>query len=426
MKILVIGSGGREHALVWKLAQSPRVKKIFCAPGNAGIAQEAECVPINADDIQGLLAFALTEEIDLTIVGPELPLSLGIVDTFQDEHLNIFGPSVKAACLESSKVFAKEFCLKHKIPTPKAVFFDDIKQAVAYVETQNKPMVIKADGLAAGKGVLICQDKNEGLDALKNIMVARSFGDAGNKVVIEEFIEGEELSFIAISDGETILPLASSQDHKRALDNDLGLNTGGMGAYSPASILTQDLHDQIMHDIMQPVIKGMAAQGTPFIGILYAGIMIKNNVPYVLEFNCRFGDPETQPILMRLNTDLLDIIESAVSGYLASWKLDWKPDSAVCVVMAAEGYPGRYEKGRKINGLNEVENLPGVKVFHAGTLQENNQIVTNGGRVLGVTALGEDINIAVRNAYAAVEKISWEGVHYRKDIGKRALGGKNG
>ncbi len=421
MRILVVGGGGREHALVWKLAQSPRAKKIFCAPGNAGIAQEAACVPIQADDVKGLLAFAVSEDIDLTIVGPEMPLSLGIVDAFQEQHLNIFGPSWKGACLECSKVHTKEFCLKHKIPTASAVIFDNIDEASNYVKSQNKPMVIKADGLAAGKGVLICKNKDEGLNALETIMVARSFGDAGNKVIIEEFLEGEELSFIAISDGHTILPLATSQDHKRALDNDLGLNTGGMGAYSPAPVLTQDMHDQIMTNIMQPVIKGMEAQGSPYVGILYAGLMIKEGIPYVLEFNCRLGDPETQPILMRLNTDLLDVIESAVDGYLANWKLDWNPQPAVCVVMSAEGYPGRYEKGRVIQGLDRVGALEGVKVFHAGTRQSGNQIVTDGGRVLGVTGLGDDIGKAIQNTYAAVEKITWNGAHYRKDIGQKAL-----
>lgn len=421
MKVLVIGGGGREHAIVWKLASSPKVGKIYCAPGNAGIARTATCVPIKADDIEGLLEFAKKERIDMTVVGPEAPLTLGIVDVFKRSGLRIFGPTREAAVIEGSKVFAKEFCLRHNIPTAASATFTDIKEARAYLVKQQMPVVIKADGLAAGKGVIICNDVAQGSAALEEIMIARAFGDAGNKVVIEEFLHGEEASFIAISDGKNVLPLATSQDHKRVFDDDKGANTGGMGAYSPAPVVTAEVHERVMKKIMVPAVGGMAKDGREFVGVLYAGLMIRNGEPKVLEFNCRFGDPETQPIMMRLKTDLVDVMEAAVNGTLNNIELEWDGRPAVCVVLAAGGYPGGYEKGAHIKGLSEAASLADTAVFHAGTSEKEGSCVTNGGRVLGVTALGNDIASAIRNAYDAVGKISWEGMHFRRDIGKRAL-----
>lgn len=421
MKVLVIGGGGREHALAWKLASSPRVKRIYCAPGNAGIARTATCVPIKADDIEELLEFAKKEKIDMTVVGPEAPLTLGIVDVFKRSGMRIFGPTSEAAVLEGSKVYAKEFCNRHGIPTAASATFTGIKDARTYLAKQQMPVVIKADGLAAGKGVMICKDMTEASAALEEIMVERAFGDAGNRVVIEEFLHGEEASFIAISDGRNVLPLATSQDHKRVYDDDRGPNTGGMGAYSPAKVVTAEVYDRVMKKIMVPAVGGMAKDGREFVGVLYAGLMIRNGEPKVLEFNCRFGDPETQPIMMRLKTDLVDVMEAAVNGTLNKIELEWDSRPAVCVVLAAQGYPGSYEKGSSIRGLNEADGLADTAVFHAGTTEKEGVVVTSGGRVLGVTALGEDIASAIKNAYAAVEKISWEGMHYRKDIGRRAL-----
>jgi len=421
MKILVVGSGGREHALVWKLRQSPRVKALFCAPGNAGIAKDAACVSIAADDISGLASFAKKEDVDLTIVGPELPLTMGIVDVFKRSGLKIFGPTKEASVIESSKVFAKEFCLRHKIPTARSAIFADIKEARTYLLKQQMPIVIKADGLAAGKGVIICKDMGEASAALEDIMVNRAFGEAGNNVVIEEYLQGEEASFIVLSDGRHILPLASSQDHKRAFDDDRGPNTGGMGAYSPAPVVTQKLHERVVEQIMLPAIRGMAEEGLPFMGVLYAGLMIRDGNPSLLEFNCRFGDPETQPIMMRLKSDLVDVIEAAIDGKLNQVDLKWDPRPAVCIVLASGGYPGDYEKGRVIRGLPEVNQLCDVVAFHSGTAIKDGEYVTNGGRVLGVTAIGDDIPRAIKNAYDAVLKVSWEGMHYRRDIGQRAL-----
>jgi phosphoribosylamine--glycine ligase len=421
MKILVIGGGGREHALVWKLASSPRVKKIYCAPGNAGIAKMATCVPIKADDIEGLLDLTKKEKIDMTVVGPEAPLTLGIVDVFKRSGMKIFGPTREAAVLEGSKVFAKDFCNRHGIPTAASATFTDIKEARTYLLKQQMPVVIKADGLAAGKGVMICKDMTEASKALEEIMVEKAFGDAGNKVVIEEFLHGEEASFIAISDGKSVLPLATSQDHKRVFDDDKGPNTGGMGAYSPAPVVTAEVYDRVMKKIMVPAVNGMAKDGRAFVGVLYAGLMIRNGEPKVLEFNCRFGDPETQPIMMRLKTDLVDVMEAAVNGTLNKIELEWDSRPAVCIVLAAQGYPGSYEKGSLIHGLDDADGLTDTAVFHAGTTVTEGGVVTSGGRVLGVTALGGDIASAIKNAYAAAGKISWEGMYYRKDIGKRAL-----
>ncbi len=421
MKILVIGGGGREHALVWKLARSPKAEKIFCAPGNAGIAKLAECVPVRAEDVEGILAFAKKESIDLTVVGPEVPLAKGIVDDFKRSGLRIFGPTGEAAVIEGSKVFAKEFCMRHGIPTASSETFTDIKEARSYLLKHPMPVVVKADGLAAGKGVVICKDVTEASAALEEIMVERAFGDAGSKVVIEEFLHGEEASFIAISDGRNVLPLATSQDHKRVFDDDKGPNTGGMGAYSPAPVVTPEVHDSVMKEIMTPVVRGMAEEGREFTGVLYAGLMIKDGRAKVLEFNCRFGDPETQPIMMRLKTDLVDVIEAAIGKRLNSVRLEWDARPAVCVVMAAGGYPGDYEKGSVIKGLAQADELPDTAVFHAGTAAKDGEYVTNGGRVLGVTATGSGISEAINNAYSAVSMITWEGAHYRHDIGRRAL-----
>ncbi|NPA48665.1 MAG: phosphoribosylamine--glycine ligase [Thermodesulfobacteria bacterium] len=421
MKILVVGGGGREHALCWKFAQSPLVEKVFCAPGNAGIAQDAECVPIKVDDFEALADFAEKEGVTFTIVGPEDPLAKGIVDYFESRGLKIFGPSAKAAQIEGSKVFAKELMAKYGIPTAAFEVFDDPDQALAYVEKKGAPLVVKADGLAAGKGVIVCHTMEEAREAVKKIMVEKAFGEAGNRVVIEECLVGEEASFMILTDGKTLLPLPTSQDHKPLLDGDKGPNTGGMGAYSPAPVVTEELSQTIMETIMRPVIEGLAKEGIPYKGVLYAGLMITDGKPYVLEFNCRFGDPECQPLMMRIKSDLAALINDALAGNLAGKTLEIDERAAVCVVMASGGYPGKYEKGKVIHGLEEAEKIPGVKVFHAGTARRNGQYVTNGGRVLGVTALGSDIPEAIDLAYEAVEKIHWEGVHYRRDIGAKAL-----
>ncbi len=421
MKILVVGGGGREHALCWKFAQSPLVEKVYCAPGNAGIAEDAECVPISVDDFKGLADFVQKEGITFTIVGPEDPLAKGIVDFFAERGLKIFGPTAKAAQIEGSKVFAKRLMAKYGIPTAAFEVFDDPKEALAYVEKKGAPIVVKADGLAAGKGVIVCRTVDQAKEAIEKIMVEKVFGEAGNRVVIEECLRGEEASFMILTDGQTILPLPTSQDHKPLLDNDEGPNTGGMGAYSPAPVVTEELSQKIMETIMRPVIEGLAKEGIPYQGVLYAGLMIVEDQPYVLEFNCRFGDPECQPLMMRIKSDLAALINDALEGNLAGKKLEIDERAAVCVVMASGGYPGKYEKGKVIRGLEEAAKLPDVKIFHAGTAKKDGAYVTNGGRVLGVTALGRDIPEAIDRAYEAVEKISWEGVHFRRDIGAKAL-----
>ncbi|HVN87663.1 MAG TPA: phosphoribosylamine--glycine ligase [Candidatus Binatia bacterium] len=421
MRILVIGSGGREHALVWKLRQSKRVEHVYCAPGNGGISELAECAPVAADDIPALLNFARTQRIDLSVPGPELPLTLGIVDEFERHGLKIFGPSRAAAQLEGSKAFTKELLRRCHIPTGFFGAFSDADEALRYVHEVGAPIVVKADGLAAGKGVIICPTVAEAEEAVTEIMRGRIFGEAGDRVVIEEFLEGEEVSFMAITDGQTVLPLASSQDHKRVGDGDTGPNTGGMGAYSPAPVVTAALHERIMREIMQPVVRGMRERGIVYKGVLYAGLMIHNGIPKVLEFNARFGDPECQALLVRLKSDLVDTIEAAVGGSLKDITVQWDHRASACVVLAAEGYPGHYEKGRPIRGLDDVRQLTDVVVFHAGTAKHNRDYVTNGGRVLGVTALGNDIAAAVAEAYGAIEQISWDGMHYRHDIGRRAL-----
>jgi phosphoribosylamine--glycine ligase len=421
VKVLVIGGGGREHALVWKISQSPKVTKIFAAPGNAGIAQLAECAPIRAEDIPGLLSFAKARAIDLTIVGPEGPLSIGIVDEFSKAGLRVFGPSGKAAELEASKKFSKNLMKKYHIPSAEYGVFTERASAEAYVREKGAPIVVKADGLAAGKGVIVAETVDEAVKALDLIMVQRAFGNAGDRVVIEEFLKGEEASFMAFTDGKTVVPMASSQDHKRVFNGDKGPNTGGMGAYSPAPIVTKQLEGQVMKTIMVPTVRAMEQEGRLFKGVLYAGLMIKNNAAKVLEFNARFGDPETQPIMMRLDTDLVDIIQAIIDGNLSKVDIKWKAESAVCIVMASGGYPGQYEKGKELKGLENVSKRAKVMVFHAGTALKDGKAVTDGGRVLGVTGLGPVIASAIDNAYAAVREISFDGAHYRRDIGARAL-----
>lgn len=421
MKVLVIGGGGREHALVWKISQSPKVTKIYAAPGNAGIAGLAECAPIKSEDIPGLLAFAKSRAIDLTIVGPEGPLSMGIVDEFTKAGLRAFGPSGKAAELEASKRFSKDLMKKYHIPTAEYGVFTDKAAAAAYVREKGAPIVVKADGLAAGKGVVVAETVEEALKALDVIMTDKAFGTAGDRVVIEECLKGEEASFMAFSDGKTVVPMASSQDHKRVFDADKGPNTGGMGAYSPAPIVTRGLEREVMDTIMLPTVRAMEKEGRLFKGVLYAGLMIHDGKAKVLEFNARFGDPETQPIMMRLDTDIIEIIEAILDGRLAKLELEWKPEAAVCIVMASGGYPGNYEKGNVISGLEKAAGHKGVMVFHSGTSLMDGKVVTDGGRVLGVTGLGPVIAAAIDNAYAGVREISFEGAHFRRDIGARVL-----
>ncbi|HVP78555.1 MAG TPA: phosphoribosylamine--glycine ligase [Thermodesulfobacteriota bacterium] len=421
MKVLVVGGGGREHALVWKIAQSPKVSEVYCAPGNAGISELATLVPIPADDLNGLLDFAVKESVDLTVVGPEDPLTRGIVDLFEAKGLLIFGSSKKAAEIEGSKAFAKEIMKKYGIPTAAYEIFESRKEAVKYIREQGAPIVVKADGLAAGKGVMVCRTVEEAVQSVDKIMVEKIFGDAGNRVVVEEYLVGEEASYIAFTDGKTILPMASSQDHKAALDGDQGPNTGGMGAYSPAPVVTDEVHERILEKVLRPAIYGMGEEGRPYRGVLYAGLMIHNGHPKVLEFNARFGDPETQPVLMRMKGDIVPILEACMKGTLSRHKIEWDKGASVCVVMVSRGYPGDYEKGKIIEGLKEVSQMEGVFVFHAGTTLKDRQVATNGGRVLGVTGLGEDIPRAIERAYQAVKKISWDGVHYRADIGQKAL-----
>jgi len=421
MKVLVVGGGGREHALVWKVAQSPKVSKIYCAPGNAGISEQATIVPIKANDLNGLIEFAIEEKIDLTVVGPEEPLTRGIVDLFESKGLSIFGARKRAAEIEGSKAFAKEMMKKYHIPTAFFEIFEDQKQAINYIRTQGAPIVVKADGLAAGKGVIVCKTVEEAIEAVSRIMVEKIFGEAGNRVVVEEYLVGEEASYIAFTDGKAILPMASSQDHKPIFDEDQGPNTGGMGAYSPAPVVTDEVNERIIEKILRPIIYGMGEEGRPYKGVLYAGLMIHNGEPKVLEFNARFGDPETQPVLMRMKGDIVPILEACMKGTLSQCKIEWDKRASICVVMSSKGYPGDYQKGKVIKGLEEVSQMEGVFVFHAGTALKEGQMITNGGRVLGVTGLGEDIPRAIEKTYQAVKKISWEGVHYRTDIGKKAL-----
>jgi phosphoribosylamine--glycine ligase len=417
----VIGGGGREHAIVWKLSQSRMVDKIYCCPGNAGIAEMAECIDVNHDDFQALFDFVKYEWIDLTIVGPEAPLSKGIVDLFEKEDRRILGPTKAAAQLESSKAFSKDLMRSHGIPTAEYKVFTSYLHAEEYVKFKGTPIVIKADGLAAGKGVFIPATMDEAMDALKQIMKDRVFGEAGNRVLIEECLQGEEASFMAFTDGKTIVPMVSSQDHKRIFDNDQGPNTGGMGAYSPAPIITEELEAVVIEKIMKPTIRALKSEGITYKGILYAGLMIDKGKPYVLEFNCRLGDPETQPVLSRLQSDLAEIAMAVTDERLSEIKIEWKKDPAVCVVISSGGYPGKYRKGDVITGIGEANKIEGVHVFHAGTAFKDNNIVTAGGRVLGVTATGDSIAMAKKHAYEAIDKIQFTGMHYRKDIADRAL-----
>ncbi len=423
MKVLIVGGGGREHALAWKAAQSDRVDQVFVAPGNPGTSSEDKVsnVDIGAEDISALKTFAEKEEIDLTIVGPENPLVDGIVDEFQQAGLPCFGPSKDAAILEGSKSFSKDFLQRHNIPTAEYQVFTEVDAAKEYVKAKGAPIVVKADGLAAGKGVIIAMTENEAIVAIEDMLAGNKFGEAGHRVVIEEFMQGEEASFIVISDGENILPLASSQDHKARDEGDTGPNTGGMGAYSPAPVVTDEMHDRIMQEVIEPTIRGMAEEGREYVGFLYAGIMITaEGTPKVLEFNCRFGDPETQPILMRLESDLVELCQAALAGKLNEVTADWDDRAALGVVLASAGYPASASKGDQISGLDN--DFPaGTKVFHAGTARQDNDVVTAGGRVLCVTALGETVLQAQESAYQAVAKINWDGMFYRKDIGHRAI-----
>jgi len=421
MRILVIGSGGREHALVWKLSQSPEAAKIYCAPGNAAIGEISELVPIGPEQVEKLAAFAQQEKIDLTVVGPELPLTLGIADLFERKGLRIFGPNHAAAQLEGSKAFAKEMLKNSGIPTASFGTFTDAASAKHYVEHHAAPYVVKADGLAAGKGVLICATREQAETAIDDMVVRKAFGPAGERVVVEEFLEGEEASFMVLTDGDHILPLASSQDHKRAFDNDEGPNTGGMGAYSPAPVVTATMHRRILDEVLKPLLIGLRNQGIRYRGVIYVGLMITKDGPKVLEFNARFGDPECQPIMMRLKSDLVPLFEATVDGRLHQVCPEWHDDAAVCVVLCAKGYPGAYDKGTEIHGLENLKNWHDGFVFHAGTTKENGRWATGAGRVLGVTARGKDISTAVKNVYAGVSQIRWDGMHYRTDIARRAL-----
>jgi len=423
MKVLIVGGGGREHALAWKAAQSDRVDQVFVAPGNPGTSSEDKVsnVDIAAEDISALKTFAENEEIDLTIVGPENPLVDGIVDEFQQAGLPCFGPSKDAAILEGSKSFSKNFLQRHNIPTAEYQVFTEIDAANEYVKAKGAPIVVKADGLAAGKGVIIAMTENEAIVAIEDMLAGNKFGDAGHRVVIEEFMQGEEASFIVMSDGKNILPLASSQDHKARDEGDTGPNTGGMGAYSPAAVVTDEMHKRIMQEVIEPTIRGMAKEGREYVGFLYAGVMITaDGTPRVLEFNCRFGDPETQPIMMRLKSDLIELCQAALAGKLNEVTAVWDKRAALGVVLASAGYPASASKGDVILGLDN-DFQAGTKVFHAGTARQDNAVVTAGGRVLCVTALGETVAQAQESAYQAVAKISWDGMFYRKDIGHRAI-----
>jgi phosphoribosylamine--glycine ligase len=418
MKILVIGAGGREHAIVWKLSQSKVVDKIYCIPGNAGISEVAECLEIESKDISALLDFVKYEWIDLTVVGPEDPLAKGIVDVFQKEGRRIIGPTQAGAQIESSKVFAKDFMKRHKIPTAEYKIFTSYTHAEEYIRLKGTPIVIKADGLAAGKGVFVCQNYDEAVDALRIIMKEKVFGSAGDKVVIEECLKGQEVSYLVFTDGKSIVPMVTSKDHKRLLDNDEGPNTGGMGTFSPNPAVTPELEQEILETVIKPTIKGLKSEGIIYKGILYAGLMIVNGKPYVLEFNCRFGDPETQVILPRIETDIIDIFMAISEQRLSKVNVKWSDKASLCVILASEGYPGKYRKGLSIKGLEMVKGLKDVIVFHAGTkFNEEGAIVTSGGRVLGVTALGNDLQEARQKAYSAVGLINFEGMQYRKDIG---------
>ena len=421
MKVLVIGSGGREHSLVWKIAQSPLVSKIFCAPGNPGISELAECINIAADQTDQLCKFAVKENIDLTVVGPEAPLVDGIVDMFNKHELKVFGPDKKAAILEDSKVFSKCLLKKHGIPTADFKCFDDYQQARRYILSKEAPIVVKADGLSKGKGVFVCKTNDEALHALDSIMKDKVFGNAGNQVVIEECLIGEEISLLAFTDGRNIVAMESSQDHKTVFDGDEGPNTGGMGAYSPVPIMTSELYLQVEKEILVPTVHAMNREERPYKGVIYIGLMITSSGPMVLEFNVRLGDPEAQVILSRMKSDIVTIMLATISGELDKVDLEWYPQASVCVVMASGGYPGSYDNGKEISGLDLLKNQDGISVFHAGTKSADGKVVTNGGRVLGVVASGGDIEEAQKNVYEAVSKVSFDGAHYRRDIASKAI-----
>ncbi len=421
MNILVIGSGGREHALIWKLAQSRRVSNLYCAPGNAGISQMATCVPIQPDDLSGLKSFAQQELIDLTVVGPEAPLDLGIADEFRRAKLKIFGPTRNAARIESSKSFAKEMMVRQGIPTPQAHTFTSADLALTYLQNHEPPFVVKANGLAQGKGVIITDSREEAQETVNEMMTQRRFGSAGAQVLIEDFVEGEELTVMAFADGKTVIPMLAAQDHKRVGDGDTGPNTGGMGAYCPAPLLTPGLLDRILDEVFYPAIEGLSRVGSPFYGVLYAGLMIQQGNPYVLEFNARFGDPETQVVLPLLKTDLVDVLEAVIHHRLDQITLEWHEGASVCVVLTSEGYPNAYPTGLPISGLNEETSDESAIVFHAGTTWKDQHIVTSGGRVLGLTGVGTDFSSAQSQAYRLAGKIEFPGKHYRTDIAARAL-----
>ncbi len=421
MKLLVIGGGGREHALVWKLRQSPRIEKIYCAPGNGGIGQDAECVPVDQKSLESMVALADRLRPELTIIGPELPLQLGVVDEFAQRGWPVFGPTKAAAQLETSKSFAKEFMQRRRIPTAHYAICSSMNDVKSALSRFSAPIVVKADGLAAGKGVVICKTKDEAASAAGEMLSGKMVGDAGSRVVLEECLQGDELSFLVISDGEHVAPLVAAQDHKRIGDGDTGPNTGGMGAYSFPALLDEQMTHWLTHHIATPVIEGMKAEGMEYKGILYCGLMMTARGPMVLEFNCRFGDPETQPILMRMESDLLEAIEASIEGRVNDGDFRWSNDASVCVVMASGGYPGTIEVGKRITGLEDAEKTEGVKVFHAGTSARDGEFFTAGGRVLGVTARAPHLKAAVERAYEAVGKIHFDGAHYRKDIAARAL-----
>jgi len=421
MKVLVVGSGGREHALVWKIAQSPRVTKIYCAPGNAGIARSAECVPLAADDVAGLRAFAQDRRVDLTVIGPEAPLAAGVADEFRKVKLAIFGPHKAAALVESSKAFSKEFMVRLRIPTAEAKTFTAVGPAVDYLDQRDMPIVVKADGLAQGKGVVVATSRAEARQAVSAMLEEKAFGEAGAKVVIEDFLDGEELTVMAFTDGKTVIPLAPAQDHKRVGDGDTGPNTGGMGAYAPAPIGTHALVERVRRTILEPLVEGLSSIGSPFHGVLYAGLMVVKGEPKVLEFNARMGDPEAQVVLPLLKTDLVDVFLAVVEHRLDQLTVEWLSRAAVCVVLAAPGYPGAYAKGARIYGLPETDGRGDLMVFHAGTASSPDGIVTAGGRVLGVTGIGDDFVSARHRAYAGISQVRFEGMRYRTDIGARAM-----
>jgi phosphoribosylamine---glycine ligase len=422
MKVLVLGNGGREHALVWKLRQSPRVSKLYCAPGNGGIGEEAECLPVDLKSLDSIIKLAQELQPDLTVVGPELPLTLGVVDEFMLRGWPVFGPTKAAAQLEASKSFAKEFMQRHRIPTAAYAICDSMEEVQDGLAHLHAPVVVKADGLAAGKGVVMAASKEEAASAAAEMLSGKMVGEAGARVVLEECLIGDELSFLVLSDGERVAPLVAAQDHKRVGDGDTGLNTGGMGAYSTSAMLDDTMRDWLVNHIARPVVAGMKAEGAEYKGVLYCGLMMTARGPMVLEFNCRFGDPETQPILMRLESDLVDALEASIQGRVSEGDFRWSSDAAVCVVMASGGYPGAFEAGMKIGGLDEAGAVEGVKVFHAGTSKRDGEFYTTGGRVLSVTARAVELETAVQRAYEACGKIGFEGAHYRRDIAGRVLG----